>query len=273
MVVNGAPATLLVVGATGSIGRYVVASALDHGFAVRALVRDAGRARPFPSGVDIAVGDLTRAETLTRAVAGVDAVVFTHGTYRDPAAAEVVDYGGVRNVLSALGARVVRIALMSTIGATDRRGSHDWKRRAERLVRASGLPYTIVRPAWFDYNQPDQNRLVMLQGDKPLAGNPSDGAIARRQLAEVLVRSLRSEAALRKTLELHSERGPEQKDFDPEFAALEADAVDALDGARDPANMPLEKELPQIIADMEQARAQRTAAAAQVPGRSSDVDL
>lgn len=273
MVVNETPGTLLVVGATGSVGRDVVASALDHGFGVRALVRDAGRARPFPSGVEIAVGELTRAETLTPAVAGVDAVVFTHGTYRDPAAAEVVDYGGVRNVLSALGGRVVRIGLMSTIGATDRRGSHDWKRRAERLVRASGLPYAIVRPAWFDYNQPDQNRLVMLQGDKPLAGNPNDGAIARRQLAEVLVRSLRSEAALRKTFELHSDRGPEQTDFDPVFAALEADAVGALDGARDPANMPLETELPQIIADMEQARARRTVAVAQVvEGRSgSDV--
>ena len=71
----------------------------------------------------------------------------------------------------------------------------------------------------------------MLQGDKPLSGNPTDGAISRRQLADVLVRSLRSEAALRKTFELHSERGPEQEDFDPLFAPLEADAAGALDGA------------------------------------------
>jgi uncharacterized protein YbjT (DUF2867 family) len=45
------------------------------------------------------------------------------------------------------------------IGVTNRDGNynrqaeaHDWKRRGERLVRASGLPYTIVRPGWFDYN-------------------------------------------------------------------------------------------------------------------------
>jgi uncharacterized protein YbjT (DUF2867 family) len=246
--------TVLVVGATGSIGRYVVASAVEHGFAVRALVRDAHRGEPFPPDVDVAVGDLTRAETLSRAVAGVDAIVFTQGTYGDPAAAEAVDYGGVRNVLAALQGRKARIALMTAIGTTDRKGSHDWKRRAERLVRASGLPYTIVRPAWFDYNEPDQLRLVMLQGDKPLAGNPSDGAIARRQIAEVLVRSLSSKAALRKTFELHSERGSEQQDFDPVFAALEADAVSALDGARDRPNMPVDEEPARIVADTERVK-------------------
>ncbi len=259
------PFTVLVVGANGSIGRYVVASALNHGYAVRALVRDAGRSESFAPGVEVVVGDLTRAQTLSQATAGVDAIVFTHGTYGDPNAARAVDYGAVRNVLTALDGRVVRIALMSTIGATDRRGSHDWKRRAERLVRASGLPYTIVRPAWFDYNKSDENRLVMLQGDKPLSGNPTDGAISRRQLAEVLVRSLRSVAALRKTFELHDERGPEQEDFDPVFAALEADAARALDGAHDLANMPLDKEPKHVLDDLEAVRAMANQLAA---GRS-----
>lgn len=247
--------TVLVVGATGSIGRFVVASAIDHGFAVRALVRDSHRGQPFPPDVDVVVGDLTRSETLSPAVAGIDAIVFTQGTYGDATAAEAVDYGGVRNVLAALQGSQARIALMTAIGTTDRKGSHDWKRRAERLVRASGLPYTIVRPAWFDYNEPDQNRLVMLQGDKPLSGNPADGAIARRQIAEVLVRSLSSEAALRKTFELHSERGSEQDDFDPVFAAVEADAAGSLDGARDLPNMPFDEEPAQIVADIERVRA------------------
>lgn len=253
---NKSPLKVLVVGATGSIGRYVVASALDHGFAVRALVRDAHRGEPFPPGVEVVVGDLTRVATLSRAVAGIDTIVFTQGTYGNPAEAEAVDYGGVRNVLAALQGHKVRIALMTAIGTTDRKGSHDWKRRAERLLRASGLPYTIVRPAWFDYNKPDELRLVMLQGDKPLAGNPTDGAIARRQIAEVLVRSLSSEAALRKTFELHSARGPEQGDFDPIFALLEADAAGAFDGAGDLPNMPLGEEPTQIVADMENVKPQ-----------------
>ncbi|GAP53617.1 NAD dependent epimerase/dehydratase, partial [Arthrobacter sp. Hiyo6] len=65
-----------------------------------------------------------------------------------------------------------------------------WKLRSERLVRASGNPYTIVRPGWFDYNQPDQRTIVMLQGDRRQSGSPADGVIARDQIARVLIDSL-----------------------------------------------------------------------------------
>jgi len=250
MSAKGHRGTLLVVGATGSIGRLVVDTALDDGYAVRALVRSLARARSLPSGAERFVGDLTRPETLSDAVAGVDAVVFTHGAERvDKVGTEAVDYGGVRNVLTALGSRKARIALMTAIGVTNRTGSYnrrtesgDWKRRSERLVRASGLPYTIVRPGWFDYNAPDQHRLVMLQGDKRRAGDPSDGVIARRQIAEVLVRSLSSEAADRKTFELVAEDGPAPDDLNDLFAPLDPDPPDAIDGVHDEDNMPLAQE-------------------------------
>jgi len=49
--------------------------------------------------------------------------------------------------------------------------SHDWKRRAERLVRPSGLPYTIVRPGWFDYNKADEHQLVFLQGEEAVGNH------------------------------------------------------------------------------------------------------
>jgi uncharacterized protein YbjT (DUF2867 family) len=249
--------TLLCVGATGSVGVHVMAVALEERYAVRALVRNAAQAQRLPAGAQAVIGDLTRAETLDDAVAGVDAIVFTHGSNGRPPGPEAVDYGAVRNVLTALMAvrgRTARIALMTTIGATDRKGAHDWKRRGERLVRASGLPYTIVRPSWFDYNEPDQLRVVMLQGDKPLTGTPRDGQIARRLLARVLVRSLRSPAALRKTLELHSRTGPEQEDYELVFGALDADVAGAVDGAHDLANMPLEQEPPQLRQELEAIR-------------------
>jgi uncharacterized protein YbjT (DUF2867 family) len=247
---NKGPDRILVVGATGSIGRLVVAEAIREGYAVRALVRDPDRARELPAQAQRVVGDLTRPQTLDAALDGVDAIVFTHGTDGGgKVGAEDVDYGGVRNVLAALGNRQVRIALMTAIGVTHRTGAynrsteaHDWKRRSERLVRASGLPYTIVRPGWFDYNAPDQHRLVMLQGDTRIAGNPSDGVVARNQIAETLVRSLRSEAAAYKTFELVAERGPTTADFDSLFAPLEADTPGALDGVRDAPNMPLAQE-------------------------------
>lgn len=245
-------ATVLVVGATGSIGRHVVAEALREGYAVRALVRDMGQAGRFPPAAEVVTGDLTRADTLARAVAGIDAVVFAHGSNGGAPGAEAVDYGAVRNVLAALSGRRVRIALMTAIGVTDREGAHDWKRRGERLVRASGLAYTIVRPGWFDRNAPDQHRLVLLQGDRRQSGTPRDGVVARRQIAEVLVRSLRSDTALRKTFELVAEAGPEPDDFDALFAPLDSDPEGALDGARDATNMPLGAEPPQVLEELEE---------------------
>jgi uncharacterized protein YbjT (DUF2867 family) len=245
---------VLVVGATGSIGRPVVAEAQRVGHSVRALVRNADQADGFPRGVDVVIGNVTSSESLGSAVDGIDAVVFTHGSNDSPPGPEAVDYGAVRNVLVALRGHHVRIALMTAIGVTDRKGAHDWKRRGERLVRASGLPYTIVRPGWFDYNEPDQLRLVLLQGDRRQSGTPADGVVARRQLAQMLVHSLTSDAADRKTFELIAERGPEPPDLDALLAAIDADALRALDAAHDNANMPISEEPAAVRRDLDEIR-------------------
>lgn len=243
--------TILAVGASGSIGSHVVAEALREGVVVRALVRDPRQAGLFPGGVEVVVGDLTQVDTLGPALVSVDAVIFTHGSNGRQPGPEAVDYGAVRNVLMALKGRKVRIALMTAIGVTDRKGAHDWKRRGERLVRASGMAYTIVRPGWFDYNESDQLRLVMLQGDRRQSGTPRDGVIARRQTAQVLVRSLRSDAATRKTFELIAEAGPASTDFNGLFAPLDPDPPGSLDGAHDAPNMPIEREPLTIRDDLE----------------------
>lgn len=245
------PLKILAVGATGSIGRHVVDQALLAGHGVRALVRRPAGVR-FPAAVEIAVGDLMQVGTLAAAVDGIDAVVFTHGAAGGGlAGAEAVDYGGVRNVLAALDGRQARIALMTTIGVTDRKGAHDWKRRGERLVRASGLPYTIVRPGWFDYNDPDQQRLVLLQGDHRQSGTPRDGVVARWQLAQVLVRSLTSAEALRKTFELMAERGEASTDYDRLFATAAPDVAGNLDAVHDAGNMPLDQEPPAVQTELQ----------------------
>jgi uncharacterized protein YbjT (DUF2867 family) len=265
---TNAPMTVLVVGATGSIGRLVVDEALRQGHVVRALVRTTNKARQVNAQAQVIIGDVTRPDTLRDAVDGVDAIVFTLGSNGlGKAGAEAVDYGGVRNVLGALGSQNVRIALMTSIGVTDRAGSynrateaHDWKRRSERLVRASGLPYTIVRPGWFDYNAPDQHRLVLRQGDRRHAGDSSDGVIARRQIAQVLLNSLGSDHASRKTFELVAEAGPAPDDFDARFDRLDADREGALDGVRDLANMPPDEEPQRVRNDLNAVRARQPVA-------------
>jgi uncharacterized protein YbjT (DUF2867 family) len=252
------PITVLVVGATGSIGQLVVAGAIRQGYATRALVRDPDTARQLAPDAHLAVGDITRPETLSAAVDGVDAVVFTHGSRgAGKTGMENVDYGAVRNILTALGSRPARIALMTAIGVTNRTGSynrsteaHDWKRRSERLVRASGRRYTIVRPGWFDDNEPDEQQLVLLQGDRRQAGDASDGVVAPRQIAQVLLGSLASQTADHKTFELVAEHGPAPEDRDPLFAALDQDPPKALDGVHDTSNMPLDDEPQRVRADL-----------------------
>lgn len=248
--------TVLVVGATGSIGEHVVREAMRQGHIVRALVRNPTRARSLPAGVEISIGDVTVPESLVAAVEGVDAVVLVHGSTTAERDVRDIDYAGVANILKALAGRKVRIALMTAIGATRPGAPYaEWKLRAERLVRASGNPYAIVRPGWFDYNKDNQRRIVMLQGDRRQSGSPRDGVIARDEIARVLVDSLSLETATRKTLELVAETGPEQDDLAPVFGALVPDAPGSLDGAEDSPRFELGREPKLFRSDLETIRA------------------
>ena len=262
---TGPRLTVLVVGATGSVGRFAVKEAIKQGHYVRALTRSSPNARLLPQEAQVFIGDLTVPETLTGAVENVDAIVFTHSSDTGGKfGTEFVDYGGVRNVLDLLGSRNVRIAFMSCIGVTNRtcgdynmNEGRDWKRRSERLIRARGLPYTIVRPGWFDYNGPKEHRLVFLQGDACQVGGPSDGVIAREQVAEVLVRSLVSRHAQSKTFELVASYGMALGDLDASFRSLKADVPGAVDGVHDAPNMQLEREPKRVRDDIESARRRR----------------
>jgi uncharacterized protein YbjT (DUF2867 family) len=58
--------TILVTGATGTVGRHLVGQLSDAGHRVRALTRDPAAAN-LPGGVDLVAGDLTDPDTLTTA--------------------------------------------------------------------------------------------------------------------------------------------------------------------------------------------------------------
>lgn len=249
---NQTTTSVLIVGASGSIGRLAVAEALRAGFTTTALVRDANQRSLFPDDTRVIVGDPTDADTLVEALHGVTAIVFTQGTYSNDDA-EQVNYRPVHAVLNAL-KTPARIALMTALGVTKPTPGHDWKRRGERLVRASGLPYTIVRPGWFDYNEPDEHQLVMLQGDTRWAGNASDGVVSRQQIAEVLIASLTSATADRKTFELVADKGEAQSNLTPVFGALQPDADGALDGPLDRDNLPLSGEPESVISELDALR-------------------
>lgn len=249
---------VLIVGATGSIGRHVVEMSIKMGHQPKALVRTQHKSKLLPPGVEIIYGDVSVPETLTGIGDDIDAVIFTLGSDGlGRIGARAIDYGGVRNILKQLAHQHVRIVLMTAIGVTEREGSynrqteaHDWKRRAERLVRASGHPYTIVRPGWFDYNKPNEQKIVMLQGDKRHSGTPADGVISRKQIARVLVCALTDDSATNKTLELIAEQGKEQQNLTPLFSALQQDRAGKNEGIQDIDNMPVESEPECVIRDL-----------------------
>jgi len=259
------PLTVLVVGATGSIGRLAVTEAIARGHTVRALVRDRAKgAQLLPADAELVVGDVTRPETLPEVVTGTDAIVLTLGSFGTGASSpETVDYAGVRNVLTALDGARPRVALMTSIGATTRSSGYghllEWKRRSERLVRASGLTYTIVRPGWFDMNGPDEHQMVFLQGDRRRSGGPADGRVARADIARVLVAALTAREAAGRTFELVAEQGAAPSDLRSLFAALDQDPPGSLDAARDEANMPLDGEPQRVRDDLDAVRARAAA--------------
>lgn len=249
---------VLIVGATGSIGRHVVEMSIEMGHQPKALVRSPQKSNLLPQGVEIVFGDVSVPETLTGIGDDIDAVIFTLGSDGlGRIGARAIDYGGVRNILQRLKHRPVKVVLMTAIGVTEREGSynrqtqaHDWKRRAERLVRASGHPYTIVRPGWFDYNKPNEQKIVMLQGDRRHSGTPADGVISRKQIARVLVCALKDDSAKNKTLELIAEKGKEQQSLTLLFSALQQDSTGKNDGIQDINNMPLDSEPECVIRDL-----------------------
>jgi uncharacterized protein YbjT (DUF2867 family) len=247
--------TVLVIGATGSIGRLVVPAARAAGHTVHAGVRDLSRgASILGPDTDLTVADLQRPDTLAGAVAGVDTVILTQGVSAG-GSPEEVDYIGVRNLLDAVGANTPHIIAMTALYVT--RPEHflntqfdhvlDWRRRAERLIRASGLPYTIVRPGWFDRAEPGHATTVFEQGDT------ADAGVSRAQIADVLVHAITEPDAVGKTFELISGPGAADADWTAMFAALDADPVGGIDGVRDANTLPVADEPAAVQQDLGRA--------------------
>lgn len=106
------PTHVLVVGATGSIGRLAVDEAMRQGYAVRALVRNPLQTR-FDPRAEVFQGESDQCRIAARSIVDIDGVVFTMGAHDGPCMVEKVDYGAVRNTLLALNGRKARIALMT----------------------------------------------------------------------------------------------------------------------------------------------------------------
>jgi uncharacterized protein YbjT (DUF2867 family) len=138
---------VLVIGATGHVGRPVLDRLAAGGVRVRALHR---RAEPpaVPVGVEVVPGDLTQPETLDAALDGIDAVFLV---WTAPPAA--VDAALAR--IAILGRRLVLLTSPHKTAhplfqqPNPLRGLHA---RIEALIEASGARWTFLRPGMFAIN-------------------------------------------------------------------------------------------------------------------------
>jgi len=138
---------VLVTGATGRVGRVVIAQLLDAGVPVRALTRRPAAAR-LPAAVEVVSGDLTVPESLDAGLHGVGAVflVWTAPPTTAPA------------VVERLATHARRVVFLSS----PHRTPHPFFQQPnplavlqadiERLIAAAGLASTIIRPGMFASN-------------------------------------------------------------------------------------------------------------------------
>ncbi len=226
-----APKTVLVAGATGRTGTPVVAQLLAEGYTVRALVRDPVKARAvLGDQVTYVTGDVTDPATLKPAMQGADAVISAIGAKgaKGPSRPEVVDYEGVKNLAAAASAAGIKqFVLVSSRSVTQKdhplnRMFGDvliWKLKGEDALRASGVPYTIIRPGGLTNGASGESAFVMEQGDE-VRGQTT---IARTDLATICVQALKYPEALNRTFETNTAQGSPMTDWRSRFSELKPD--------------------------------------------------
>ena len=206
---------VLILGATGRVGRLTTLAALHAGHTVTAFARTPSKLDLDDPHLRKARGDILQPDTLDAAMPNQDAVIAVYGAplnagtiLREPTMFAV----GTQNVLAAMRAcGVGRLILMSAAGVGDSKGHTPlWfdkllqplllgriyrdKLKAEAAVKESGLDWIIVRPGWMTDGPPVGNLRVLthLEGQRT-------GTLRRSDIADFLVAQLDSDTYLRQT--------------------------------------------------------------------------
>lgn len=223
---------ILVAGATGRTGRFVVADLLQSGAVVRGLTRNpAGAEERFGSEAEWVSGDVREPTSIAPLFAGVDRVVSALGATERTGSntPEAVEYRGTVNLIDqALEAGVKQVVIITSLsaGRVDedpeigrRFGGLVWKNKAEHYLKDSGMPYTIVGPGGLrDYDGGTQG--IVFQPED----NITTGVISRADVGAVMAEAVRTPAALNKTLRIVNDADLPIEGWRTELARVPVDA-------------------------------------------------
>ncbi|AFY73169.1 putative nucleoside-diphosphate sugar epimerase [Synechococcus sp. PCC 7502] len=199
--------TLLIVGATGTLGRQITRHALDQGLKVKCLVRNPQKAAFLKEwGADLVIGNLTKPETLTKAIEGTTMIIDAATTRAtDSARIKKVDWEGkVALIQAAEKAQVERFIFFSILNAEKypKVPLMDIKNCTEKFLAQTGLNYTILRPCGFFQNLISEYAIPMLENQTIWVG-AEDAPIAymnTQDIAKFAIAALSSSEATRQTL-------------------------------------------------------------------------
>jgi uncharacterized protein YbjT (DUF2867 family) len=197
---------IVVTGATGTIGTLVVRLLISRGIDARVMARDPAKARSlFGPDAQVVAGDFTDASSLERAFNGANAVFVLSSP------AQAIPANDAAALAAARRSGVARAVKMSSLGvdepASVNLASTRWHGPGEAALRASGLEFTILRPAGFDSNALAW-RASILAGTpiEIMTGPGKHPFVDPRDVAEVAVHALTRDALVNRTLTL---TGPE----------------------------------------------------------------
>ncbi|KAL3676785.1 hypothetical protein R1sor_026733 [Riccia sorocarpa] len=207
--VSGTPVrntSILVVGATGTLGRQIVRRALDEGYEVRCLVRS----RPAPAdflrdwGAIVVNGDLSKPETLPATLVGIHTIIDC-ATGRPEEPIRKVDWDGKVALIQCAKAMGIQKYVFFSIHNCEKHPEvplMEIKRCTEKYLAESGLNYTTIRLCGFMQGVIGQYAVPILE-EKSVWGTDAPTRIAymdTQDIARLTLTALRNEKTDKKSL-------------------------------------------------------------------------
>lgn len=173
--------TILVIGATGRVGRHVVDQLVKRNARVRILTRDAAKAS-FPAGVEVAEGEILNLDALRAAFTGVRTLFLLNAVTGDEFTQAIITLNIARE------AGVERVVYLSVYNADRSVNVPHFavKSGAEHMLKDMGFSATILRPTYFIDNEVMIKDVVLNHGVYPMPiGSKGVAMVDARDIAEV----------------------------------------------------------------------------------------